>query len=171
MNALADARVADYMNETFICTYLKVGTFQIINGQKVGGNVASYYCLADGSVLHAVPGQVGADKLLAESRWAYETRNTAVTLSTNLGTCEVDAKKYHAQIKKAHLERYYAEVNPWHGAQQTALPLVLPTSRSQQAQAHWLLGRSPLAKLETVYPFVWERILQEKISGVPVAKR
>ena len=50
MNALANTQVADYLNENYICTFLKVGTFQIINGQKVGGNVASYFCLADGSV-------------------------------------------------------------------------------------------------------------------------
>ena len=171
MNALADARVADYLNDTFICTYLKVGTFQIINGQKVDGNVASYFCLSDGSVLHAIAGQVGADKLLAESRWAYETRKSALTLSTNLGSDDVDAKKYRAQIKKAHTERYYAEVNRWQGNQQASLPMALPMHRSQQAQTHWLLGNSPLAKLDTVYPFVWERILKEKLSGVPVENR
>jgi hypothetical protein len=171
VNALADRRVVDYLNDTFVCTYLKVGTFQIINGQKVGGNVASYFCLADGSVLHAVPGQVAADKLLAESRWAYETRKSALTLSTNLGTGEVDAKKYSTQIKKAHTERYYAEVNHWQGKQPTALPMAMPMGRSQQAQVHWLLGHSPLAKLDAVYPYVWERILNEKLSGVPVEKR
>jgi hypothetical protein len=50
------------------------GTFQIINGQKVGGNVASYFCVWDGGVLHAVPGQVNAQKLLEEAHWAYSSR-------------------------------------------------------------------------------------------------
>ena len=49
--------------------------------------------------------------------------------------------------------------------------MAFPTGKSQQAQVHWLLGRSPLAKLDTVYPVVWERILNEKLSGVPVDKR
>jgi hypothetical protein len=168
---LADPRVADYFNETFICTYLKVGTFQIIDGQKVGGNVASYFCLYDGSVVHAVPGQTNADKLIAEARWAYETRKSALTLGAILGTGDIAIKKFTEQVRKAHLERYYAEVNPWHGSQQTPLPLYMPKGRSQQTQAHWLLGRQPLAKLDMVYPIVWTQILNEKLSGLPVAKQ
>jgi hypothetical protein len=171
VNALADARVVNYLNDSFICTFLKVGTFQIINGQKVGGNVASYFCQSNGSVLHAVPGQVGADKLLAESRWAYETRKSAVTLSTSLGSDRVDATKYSAQIRKAHTERFFADGNQWPSKQPMALPMAFPRGKSQQAQVHWLLGRTPLAKLDTVYPVVWERILREKLSGVPVEKR
>ena len=65
MNALADERVAEFFNETFVCTYLKVGKFEIVNGQKVGGNVASYFCLYDGSVVHAIPGKTEANKLLS----------------------------------------------------------------------------------------------------------
>ena len=34
MNALADETVASYVGEHFIATYLKVGTFQIVNGNK-----------------------------------------------------------------------------------------------------------------------------------------
>src|SRR5882672_4719657 len=111
------------MNDTFICTYLKVGTFRIVNGQKQGGNVASYFCLADGSVLHAIPGKVDADKLLAEARWAYETRKSALTFSTSLVTQRVDMKKYQEQVKKAHTERYHAEVNQWAGRGQRLQPL------------------------------------------------
>jgi hypothetical protein len=171
VNALADPRVVEYFNETFVCTYLKVGTFQIINGNKVGGNVASYFCLHDGAVVHAVPGQTNASKLIEEARWAYETRKSALTVGTILGTSDVDAKKFSERIRKAHMERYYAEVNAWHGAQQTPLPKYLPRHRSQQAQAHWLLGREPLAKLDSVYPVVWTQILNEKLSGLPVEKR
>ncbi len=163
--------MAEYFNETFVCTFLKVGKFDIVNGQKVGGNVASYFCLYDGAVVHAVPGQTNADKLIEEARWAYETRKSALTLGTILGTSDVDMKKYTGQIRKAHLERYWSEVNPWQAAQQTALPKYLPRHRSQQAQAHWLLGRDPLAKLDTVYPIVWTQILNEKLSGLPVAKQ
>ena len=42
---------------------------------------------------------------------------------------------------------------------------------SVQTQAHWLLGRQPLAKLDTVYPIVWTQILNEKLSGLPVGKQ
>jgi hypothetical protein len=168
---LADPRVADYFNETFVCTFLKVGKFEIINGQKVGGNVASYFCLSDGGVVHAVPGKTDADTILREASWAYETRKSALTLSTTLGTADVDMKKYTEQVRKAHAERYYAEVNPNLAAKKSPLPMYLPKNRSQQAQAHWLLGRQPLAKLETVYPIVWRDILNEKLSGLPVGKQ
>ena len=161
------------MNENFVCTYLKVGTFQIINGQKVGGNVASYFCLADGAVMHAVPGQVNADKLLNESRWAYETRKSALTMGTNLETGLVDMRKYSAQVGKAHTERFFSDKAGAGGmwGKQTALPMKMPMVATQQAQAHWLLARSPLVRLETLYPTVWTQILREQLSTLPVDKR
>ena len=172
MNALADPRVVDYMNETFICTYLKVGTFQIVNGQKQGGNVASYFCLPDGSVVHAIPGQVGADKLIAEARWAHEIRKSALTLATDLGTGNTDPRKFRDKIVKAHAERYHAEGTEWSGHRAyVPVPAVMPRHRSQQAQVHWLLARHPLAKLDKVYPTVWKEILQESLSDRPVAVR
>jgi hypothetical protein len=173
VNALADQRVADYFNDTFVCTYLKVGTFQIIGGQKVGGNVASYWCLADGSVLHAVPGKMEANKLLMEARWAYETRKAALTHCTNLVTGDPSMKKYESFVKKAHTERYYAELHPGAARSQSerALPMAMPAARTQQAQAHWLLARNPLDKIDSVYPIVWTQILREQLSGLPVEQR
>jgi len=160
------------MNDNFISTYLKVGTFQIINGQKVGGNVASYFCLADGSVMHAVPGQVNADKLINEARWAYETRKSALTIGTNLETGTVNMRTYSEQVRKAHTERYFADrggnVGMW--GKQTVLPMKMPAT-STQAQAHWLLARSPLIRLNDVYPTIWTQILREQLSTLPVDKR
>ncbi|MBM3997265.1 MAG: hypothetical protein FJ303_24420 [Planctomycetes bacterium] len=160
------------MNENFVCTYLKVGTFQVLNnGQKQGGNVASYFCLGDGRVVHTVPGQTNADKLLSESRWAYEIRKSALTHATDLGTGRVDDKKYRDKIIRGHTERFYAETNARHAKSYSPVPLQFPHGRSQQAQAHWLLARNPLAKLDAVYPFVWTKILNEELSDRPVAKR
>ena len=163
------------MNENFVCTYLKVGTFQIINGQKVGGNVASYFALSDGSVIHAIPGQVNGNKMLAESRWAYETRKAALTHATNLTTGSVDLKRYTDQIKKSHMERYHMETHgAWGGGsnkQMLTIPQSMPRNTSQQAQAHWLLAREPLVKMDRVYPIVWEQVLKEKLSTLPVAQR
>ena len=172
MNALADQRVADYFNDNFVCTYLKVGTFQIVNGQKQGGNVASYFCLDDGSVVHAIPGKVGADTLLTESRWAYETRKSALTLSTDFVKGDVDLKKCKEQLRRSHTESYYAEQNPGLLGRNTLppLPMNMPRHGSQQAQVHWLLGRSPLANLNDVYPIVWTKVLGEQLSSRSVAK-
>ncbi|MBI3822689.1 MAG: hypothetical protein HY289_08415 [Planctomycetes bacterium] len=175
MNALADPRVVEYLNDNFIGTYLKVGTFQIINGQKVGGNVASYFCAWDGGVLHAVPGKINADRLLEEARWAYETRKAAQTFGTNFVKDELDMKKYIELVRRAHLERFNAECNSWsaggHGKSMRPIPTQFPLQVGQQAQAHWLLARNPMAKLDTIYPAVWTQILREQLSTLPVAKR
>jgi hypothetical protein len=185
VSALVDPRVAEYVNEHFVATYLKVGTFQIIGGKKVGGNVASYFCLFDGSVLHAVAGPVNAAQFLSEARWAVETRKAALTLGTKLATGELDLPKYRAYIKQAHEERYVAEGNPWMaGAMpkpilknqpkapgQGPLPPNLPRLLSRQAQVHWLLAHDTLAPIDRIYPFVWEQILNERLSGLPVAQK
>ncbi len=172
MNAFADPRVVDYLNENFVCTYLKVGTFQIVNGQKQGGNVASYFCFPDTSVVHAIPGQVAADKLLSEARFAFETRKSGLTYATDLVRDFVDVRKLRDHLTKTHAERYHAEQNNWQGKKgYLPVPGSMPRHVSQQSQAHWLLARQPLAKLDTVYPVVWTQILNEQLSGVPVAKR
>jgi hypothetical protein len=170
VNALGDERVVDYVNENFVSTYLKVGTFQVINGQKVGGNVASYFCLGDGSVLHAVPGQVNADKFLNEARWAFEVRKSALTFSTDLVEGKVDARKYRDIVKKAHVERFNVETGHRFNHRQT-LPVSLPRNVGQQAQAHWLLASRPMARIDDVYPTVWTQVLREQLSTLPVEKR
>jgi hypothetical protein len=169
VNALNDARVAQHFNENFVCTYLKVGAFQIINGQKVGGNVASYFCLADGSVVHAIAGPTNADKLLTEARWATDIRKSAQTFSTNLGTGKADMSRYAGFLRKAHGERYH-DLNNTIGDRRT-IPTAMPRIGTQQAQTHWLLAKNPLPRLDTVYPVVWRQILHEELSALPVAKR
>jgi hypothetical protein len=173
VNALSDPRVAQYINENFVATYLKVGTFQIINGQKVGGNVASYFCLWDGSVVHAVPSKVEADQLLSEARWAVDVRKSALMFATDLGTGNINMTRYRYKMMQANVERYHAETNSSASGSGSdiQLPMSLPREQSQQAQAEWVLARNPLAQLNDVYPYLWTQILQEKLSDVPVTKR
>jgi len=172
VNALSDHRVAEFFNETFVCTYLKVGAFQIINGQKVGGNVASYFCLAEGSVLHAIAGQVDATTLLHEARWAVETRKSAKTFGTILGTDKVDMRKYYERVHKAHSERYHTEHKGWWGGDnEHTIPATMPKLATKRAQTHWLLARHTLAKLDTIYPTVWRQILNEQLSALPVERK
>ena len=180
MNALSDEKVGDYLNEHFASAYQKVGTFKIINGQKVGGNVASYFCLPDGSVLHAIPGPVDAKTFLREARWVIETRKLAIAESKG------DMNRYRAIFRKAHGERLQAEYGiqlgygqPVRGGSRIQ-PVVPPPPRldqwglpliAQQGKVHWMLYQSPLAKLERVYPVVWEKVLREKLSTLPVIER
>jgi hypothetical protein len=183
VNALANERVAEYVNDHFIATYLKVGTFRIVGGQKVGGNVASYFCLPDGGVVHAIAGPVNAEVFLTEARWALETRKLALTLGTRLATGEVEQGKYEAQVRLAHVERFQAEggtvrMQPpilagarGKQAKGPILPAALPQRLSRSAQVHWLLATNPLTPIDAVYPIVWEDILGERLSGLPVALR
>ena len=63
-----------------------MGSFQVVNQfgalRKNGGNVASYFCTPDGRVIDAVAGPVGADKLLAEAKWAVDAYENAGPPST-----------------------------------------------------------------------------------------
>ena len=41
----------------------------------------------------------------------------------------------------------------------------------QQVQVNQLLYQTPLPRLEVLYPYVWEKILREKLSAAPIAVR
>ncbi len=176
MNALKDEKVGDYLNEHFVASYQKVGTFTVVNGQKQGGNVASYFCLADGSVLHAVPGPVDAKTLLREARWAADLRKMAVTESRG------NLERYKATVRKGHADRLRNE----HGLHQRHLRMNDRASEadvagmlqhcqsqgmSQTGQVHALLASLPLVKIEQAYKPVFEQVLGEKVSTLPVVVR
>ena len=170
MNALSDPRVAKHLNDNFVCTYMKVGAFKIVNGQKVGGNVASYFCLADGSVVNAIAGPVDANKLLSEARWSADMRKSAQTFATDLRTDKIDRTKYASCLRKAHGERFHEESrNMW--GDKTAIPAQMPRNITQQAQTNWLLAKTPMARIENVYPTVWRQILREELSDLPIERR
>ena len=71
----------------------------IVNGQKQGGNVASYFCTPDGRVLDVVAGPVDAKALLSEARWAVEARKMALLESGS------DDTRLRAFFQSAHAER------------------------------------------------------------------
>ena len=103
MNALANDEVGKYLNNAFVATYQKVATFKIANGQKQGGNVASYFCAPDGRVLHVVAGPVDAATLLREAKWVVETTRAAMKEAKD------DGAKFKAYFRKAHAERLRTE--------------------------------------------------------------
>ncbi|MDB5312529.1 MAG: hypothetical protein JWO38_6731 [Gemmataceae bacterium] len=150
-----------------------------MDGQKQGGNVASYFCLADGTVIHAVAGPVDAQTFLREARWAVDLRKLAVTESRG------DVARYRATIRRGHLERLRAETGhnlppntlPRIAAQAPPTPQVglLQTPAAQalgrQGQVHLLLAYFPLSRLDETYPIVFEQVLGEKTSTLPVAMK
>jgi hypothetical protein len=100
VNALADEKVGKYLNEYFVSSFQKVATFKIVgNGQKQGGNVASYFCAPDGRVLHVIAGPVDAATLLKEANWVVETTKKAMDASKG------DGATFKAYFRKAHAER------------------------------------------------------------------
>ncbi|MGH7226824.1 MAG: hypothetical protein ACRELF_26720 [Gemmataceae bacterium] len=162
MNALTNAEVGRYLNANFVSTYQKVGTFTINGAKKQGGNVASYFCTANGRVLHTIAGPVNADVLLREARWVVETSKMA-----DLQGARTEAR-LRLVWRKAHAERL-------HNEHDVDLKQVTRTRRrphlNKQGKVHYLLAMNCLPRLEQVYKYVFEDILHERVSTAPVERR
>jgi len=179
VNALADPRVGEYLSDHCVCAYQKVGTFKVVHGQKQGGNVATYFCLGDGSTLHAIAGPVDAATFLKEARWVVELRKLAQFEARG------NLAHYREIFRYAHLDRLKHEygidlLQQTRGRQQpTALQHWAAGASSKshvkggdrQAQVHTLLAYSGTPRLETIYKYVFEKILNERISALPVEER
>jgi hypothetical protein len=103
VNALADPRVGQYLNENFVSSFQKVATFRIVNGQKQGGNVAAYFCAPDGRVLHVVAGPVNAQVMLREAQWVVDTARKAIAES------QKTKQPFKAIFRQYHAERLRQE--------------------------------------------------------------
>jgi hypothetical protein len=103
VNALSNPEVGKFVNEYFCSSFQKVATFKIVNGQKQGGNVASYFCAPDGRVLHVVAGPVDAPTMLREAKWVVETTKKAIEDSKG------DGAKFKTFMRKAHSAKLKAE--------------------------------------------------------------
>ena len=146
----------------------KVGTFQKIGNAKVGGNVACYFCRSDGTVIRAIPGRVDEATFLSEVRFAVELHNAA-TFQMTAGHNKDSPKSkqngaYAAAIKKGFADRVEtaAPAKPIRGWKPTG---------GQQGMVNALLYQTPLPRLELLYPYVWEKVLGEKLSAAPIAVR
>jgi hypothetical protein len=178
VNALTNPEVGDYLNKHFVSTFQKVGSFQIVNGQKQGGNVASYFCTPKEGVLDAVAGPVDAATLLREARWVVETRKMALLESHE------DVNKYKVLMRLAHAEQLPRE-GTLASVVWPALPLLPPSTADMDAllensslvsglnnqdKVHLALAAYPLPDLAVAYPAIYEKILNEKVSTRPVAE-
>jgi hypothetical protein len=148
--------VGKYLNEYFVSSFQKVATFRIVGNQKQGGNVASYFCLPSGRVLHAIAGPVDAPTFLREMRWAVETYKLAVLEHGE------DEASLRAFFLKAHAERLRTD----HGFAMESPPAGQQLNTA--GQVHLLLTVAPLVKLERVYKLVFEKVLGERVSTEPV---
>jgi len=96
---LANKEVGKYINEYFVSSFQKVGTFRIVGAAKQGGNVAAYFCAPDGRVLHAVAGPVNAPTMIREAKWVVETTKQAMKDSKG------DGGKFKTIFRTAHAKR------------------------------------------------------------------
>ena len=174
MGALNNPEVGKYIDEHCVASYQKVATFKIVNGQKQGGNVASYFCTPEGRVLHAIAGPVDAETFLREARWANDTYQLALTGNP-------PTEQVQRFMRKAHLERLQRQ----HGVPLPAHRLPSPAAINAKTldlllaqnhklaldnagKVHLLLAVGAMPRLEHVYAPLFERILNEKISTNPV---
>jgi hypothetical protein len=167
VGALSNSEVANYLNQHFVSSFQKVGNFRIVNGQKQGGNVASYFTLPDGRVLHVVAGPVNAATFLREARWVVETRKLAVMKAQG------NDAKYKASWRHAHAQRLQAEHGITVNAKQAGkyypgADMQLRSGLPAQAKIHTLLADAPLIGIKKIYREVFERVLQQKTSNLPV---
>ena len=136
MNALADPKVGKFLNENFVSAFQKVGTFRIVGQQKQGGNVASYFCAADGRVLHVVAGPVDAATLLKEAQWVVDTVKLVL----------VETKKDNKKSFKSLFRTYHAtRLREEHGLTVEAVTFDAPVPGTQSALSYRDPTGKPLA--------------------------
>jgi hypothetical protein len=168
------------LNEHFVASFQKVATFRKVGGQTQGGNVASYFCTADGEVLHVVPGPVDGATLLREARWVVDTWRLA-QLQCREAETDLPSKKF---LRRAHLERLAREYGVTLHLRYQSLTYPKPDQLHRLArnpmwngsgrglnirgQAHLLLARYPLVGVEKIYQVIFEEFLGEMISTTPV---
>jgi hypothetical protein len=176
VNALTNDNVGDFVNTHFVSGYKKVGTFQKDGETKNGGNVATYFCLPDETVIHVIPGPVDADVFLREAHWAVDVYESAMMEHKD------DLEKQKEYVKRAHAVRYLkgsAEMQAA-GTKRAAafaarlnglMPKSRPRDRGVLDQAHWLLWSNPMPTLAAIYRTVWSDILNERVTDQPVIDR
>jgi hypothetical protein len=175
VNALADEKVGEFVGTHFVSAYKKVGTFRKDGDTKTGGNVATYFCLPDETVIHVVPGPLDAATFLREARWALDVAESAALENPD------DPSAQKAYLKTAHGLRYLSDrtgVVPRSSRGvslasrvNALMPKKEPPGQDLVSRAHWLLWTSPLPRLGDVYQTVWTKILNEPLTDLPVRAR
>jgi hypothetical protein len=147
--------VGEFFSKHFVAAHQQVGDFRVVdvNGelQKNGGNVASYFCLPEGRVIHAVTGPVAAETLLAEAQWSLDTLREMA---------EYPLRQQPAAAALAH----YRELAGMLPLQEALGRWKARQPESRESRIHEILARRPLPLLEEVYEEIFERILGQRVS-------
>lgn len=168
MNALANEKVGDYLNDHFVSAAQKVGTFQVIGKAKVGGNVASYFCRVVNDelhVVHCIPGPVDAATFLSEARFAVELHNQAMLVGAK------NWQKYGVAVQDGFRDRTGGLRDVVRKEMRAVRPPPREVTAGLQGLVNEYLTKTTLPKLAAFYPYVWEKILREPLSASPVVVR
>ena len=143
--------------------------------------MASYFCLSDGTVVHAVAGPLDAKQFLREAKWAAEVRKLAVA---EAGGDAVEVSRHDPQGTPERLavehdvadpaERAAADRRRRAAGASATTSVLLPAAASRRHTGTGspdLGPRYPLPKLSQLYPIVFEDVLKEKLSTLPVQTR
>jgi hypothetical protein len=153
-NCLLNSDVVAAIKLNFVCS----ATSRKTDGRN---SVVTYFCLSNGTVLHAIAGPVSAEVFLREINWMLETRKTAAA------EYQKDKTRYAAVFRKAHTERYFEMVADSRGMLQIPpvvplrLPIPCPANVSSQAKVHHLLGSRALPELKAISDRVFASVTKE----------
>jgi hypothetical protein len=181
VNALAKPEVGNYLNAHFASAFQKIATFKLNGNKKQGGNVASYFSTPDGRILHIIAGPVDGATLLREARWVVETWKLA-----QLEKQDINLGRLKMFFRKAHIERLQHDfgIDP----RQVMVPTYTPSPQAvafaldyhgkgqrsrlnNPGRIHMLLALYPMLRIEEAYRQIFERVLNEKLSSLPVVQR
>jgi hypothetical protein len=139
-------------------------------------------------VLHAIAGPVDANTFLYEARWIVNVHHRASLEGRD------DPARYRQVVRDAHADRLerdfdirrswlnrvnepaavddggFASTGPLTKAKMDML-WVHRNHPDNRARVHLLAALFPLEKVEAVYKYVFESILRESVSSLPVVER
>jgi hypothetical protein len=170
VGAFADQELGQYLNERFVIAFVRVGERPAVQG----GPVASYFCRADGSVLHAVVGPVGAEDYLNEARSAvWLHRNAAGRTNPEVVRARHVVRDHQFDLlpdtfRDSLSKTWLPGLDPPEPVSDRALRLRSVAGLSPQARVSLLIAAYPLASVEDIHRTVWTHILgQPPPAGAP----
>jgi hypothetical protein len=125
--------------------------------------------------LHVIAGPVDADAFLREARWVVEMcklaqleKQTGPRLPAFFRKAHMDRLRQEHHVTKNALPFAYAGARPSIAVLDYLKKKGMRTQLDNQGQVHWLLAMYPLPRIEDIYRLVFERILNENLSTLPV---
>ena len=104
MNALANPEVGKYVNENFVSSFQKVGTFRIVGKQEAGRQRRHLLLrLRMAACCTPSPGRSMPPRFLREAKWVVETTEKAIKEAKG------DGAAFKAILRKAHAEKLRTE--------------------------------------------------------------